>query len=106
MDKLRILDPANRHIKPTRSPTTSVLEIPGDSPLLHEFQDVPHGTVRVHEYRSKSLQRLRGLYVYTPPGYDQHPDARYPTPSWRPDSGIATWLMRWTSLKSRRNSPG
>src|SRR5205807_6502966 len=42
VDKLRILDPANRHVKPMRSPTTSILEIPGDSPLLHEFPDVPH----------------------------------------------------------------
>ena len=61
-----------------RSPRTSLLEVPGDPPRLHEFQDVPHGTVRIHEYLSRSLGKRRGLYVYTPPGYDKDPGSRYP----------------------------
>src|SRR5262249_57546843 len=47
-------------------------------PLPHEFQGVPHGTVRVHAYPSKSLGRRRGLVVYTPPDYEKNPSARYP----------------------------
>src|SRR5262249_18612475 len=62
---------ANPAVKPMRSPRTSILEVPGDPPRLHEFQNVPHGTVRIHQYRSRSLGRLRALHVYTPPGYDQ-----------------------------------
>src|SRR5205823_8725408 len=50
----------------------------GDPPRLHEWTDVPHGTVRLHRYHSKSLGRLRGLQVYTPPGYDQSSGTRYP----------------------------
>jgi len=71
IDGFRTADPMNREVKPMRSPTTSILEIPGNPPLLHEFQNVPHGTVRSHSYNSKSLGRLRHLRVYTPPGYDE-----------------------------------
>src|SRR5688572_9603314 len=59
IDGFRTADPMNREVKPMRSPTTSILEIPGTPPLLHEFQEVPHGTVRSHSYHSKSLGRLR-----------------------------------------------
>jgi len=78
VDGLRMADQVNPNLKPMRSPTTSILEIPGDPPLLHEFQDVPHGTVSLHDYRSKSLGVLRHFRVYTPPGYEQNPTHRYP----------------------------
>jgi enterochelin esterase family protein len=78
VDGFATLDPSNSRLKPSRALRTSILEVPGDPPKLHEFQDVPHGTVRVHEYRSKSLNRRRGLHMYTPPGYDQDTQARYP----------------------------
>jgi enterochelin esterase family protein len=42
-----------------------------------EFQDVPHGTVRLHDYQSTSLGRLRHLRVCTPPGYERA-RGRYP----------------------------
>ena len=60
-----------------RSPTTSILEVPGQPPLIHEFQSVPHGTVRHHWYTSKSLGVRRSLHVYTPPGYDQETKTRF-----------------------------
>lgn len=78
IDGLAIPDPANAVLKPMRSPRTSVVDVPGDPPRLHEYQNVPHGTVRLHEYASKTLGRRRPLRVYTPPGYDQNPEARYP----------------------------
>jgi enterochelin esterase family protein len=66
------LDPANSAVKPMRSPRTSILEVPGTPPRIHEFNpDVPHGTVREHWYQSKSLNTRRSLHVYTPPGYDK-----------------------------------
>jgi enterochelin esterase family protein len=78
IDGFSTLDPGNSAAKPSRSLRTSILEIPGSPPRLHEFQDVPHGTVRIHEYRSRALNRRRGLNVYTPPGYEQDPAVRYP----------------------------
>ena len=79
VDGLRLPDPGNPNIKPMRSPTTSILDIPGDPPLLHDFQNVPHGTVRIHYYQSKATGSLRRMHVYTPPGYDKDPSAMFPT---------------------------
>lgn len=78
VDGLSMIDPGNPAIKPMREPRTSILHIPGEPPLVHDFQDVPHGTVRTHTYRSKVLGRLRGLAVYTPPDYERG-RGKYPT---------------------------
>ncbi|HVR87412.1 MAG TPA: alpha/beta hydrolase-fold protein [Planctomycetota bacterium] len=78
VDGMTVTDPSNPVLKPMRSPRTSVVDVPGDPPRLHEYQNVPHGTVRLHEYASKTLGGRRPLRVYTPPGYDQDPAARYP----------------------------
>ena len=79
LDGVRMIDPANPVIKPMYRPRTSILHIPGKPPLLHDFQDVPHGTIRLHTYHSKSLNRARELVVYTPPAYDQRRRRTYPT---------------------------
>jgi enterochelin esterase-like enzyme len=79
VDGLPMIDPGNPAIKPQREPRTSILHIAGEPPLLHDFQNVPHGVVRQHTYLSKSLGRVRELVVYTPPGYDQQTEARFPT---------------------------
>jgi enterochelin esterase family protein len=94
VDGLQMIDPANPAIKPMREPRTSILCVPGQPPLLTEFQDVPHGTVRQHTYFSKSLGRVRELAVYTPPGYDKQADAHFPTFYLQHGSGDnqATWV--------------
>jgi len=94
VDGLQMIDPGNPAIKPMREPRTSILHIAGQPPLLHDFQDVPHGTVRQHTYFSKSLGRVRELAVYTPPGYDKQTDARFPTLYLQHGSGDnqATWV--------------
>jgi enterochelin esterase family protein len=78
VDGLRITDPGNPHTKPQRSPSTSILEVPGQPALLSEFQPVPHGTLHHHAYQSRPLGRVRPLVVYTPPGYDQQASGRFP----------------------------
>ncbi len=65
-----MLDPSNPEIKPERDPDESELEVITNPPLLTQWQDVPHGTVHLHDYFSKPLKRLRHLRVYTPPGYE------------------------------------
>lgn len=71
IDGFQSLDPSNPAVKPSRAPRTSILDVPGDKPALHDFQAVPHGVVRLHEYQSRSLGRLRRLQVYTPSGYEK-----------------------------------
>ncbi|NLH40282.1 MAG: esterase [Planctomycetes bacterium] len=95
VDGLQMIDPGNPAIKPMREPRTSILQIPGQPPLLYDFQDVPHGVVHSHTYFSKSLGRLRELAVYTPPSYNQKPDERFPTLYLQHGSGDnqATWVV-------------
>jgi enterochelin esterase family protein len=77
VDGLAMLDPGNSWVKPARAPNTSILDVPGAQPLIHGFQDVPHGDLRIIGYHSRSLRRSRRMRVYTPPGYEGGSD-RYP----------------------------
>ena len=72
IDGVEVIDPSNPWSKPMRASRTSLVEVPGNPPRLWEFQPVPHGTVHIHNYFSKSLNRLRRLHVYTPPGYEKN----------------------------------
>jgi enterochelin esterase family protein len=94
VDGLRMIDPGNPAIKPMRQPRTSILHVPGTPPLVHDFRDVPHGTVRFHSYRSEILERLRHLAVYTPPGYEHRKTAEYPVLLLQHGMGDnhATWI--------------
>ena len=79
VDGYRVLDPMNPHAKPQRTLSSSVLEVPGTPPLITELQDVPHGTLHVHEYRARALDgKLRQVTIYTPPGYEKKAGTRYP----------------------------
>jgi enterochelin esterase family protein len=57
---------------------TSGLEVPDPELDFYEVKDVPHGEVRVREYRSKVTGQNRQALVYTPPGYDSNRTLRYP----------------------------
>ncbi len=78
VDGLSMIDPANSWIKPMHSPRTSILHLPANPPALFDYREVSHGIVRSHAYYSKSVDRLRYLSVYTPPGYDQKTAESYP----------------------------
>ena len=72
-----MLDPNNRHVKKWLT-CENMVEVPGTPPLLHEQQSVPHGVIHRHVYQSESAGHERGVYVYTPPGYDPKRAAGYP----------------------------
>jgi enterochelin esterase family protein len=65
-----VLDPSNPMIKQGESGSASMFEVPGDQPAPYDMQEVPHGTVHVNWYRSKTLDVPRRIDVYTPPGYE------------------------------------
>ncbi|CAN5398404.1 alpha/beta hydrolase-fold protein [soil metagenome] len=75
VDGMGIVDPGNPAIKPQRVPKSSILHVPGEPPLVWDWQDVPHGTLHTHTYFSKSLGQRRELVVYTPPGYEGGTDS-------------------------------
>ena len=54
-------------------------EMPGgEDPDFYLLKDVPHGTVRMDIYKSSVTGRWRNCFVYTPPGYEEKLDKRYP----------------------------
>ncbi len=56
---------------------TSGIEIPDAHGDFYTRQEVPAGAVRAFWYRSQITGQWRRAFVYTPPGYDKHPDQRY-----------------------------
>ncbi len=78
VDGATMLDPANHLIKPNLLNPQSMVHVPGPASLPWELNNVPHGTIHRHFYRSQVVGDDRDLYVYTPPGYDPRADRRYP----------------------------
>jgi beta-lactamase class A/enterochelin esterase-like enzyme len=67
---VRVLDPVNPMIKQGESGSESMFEVPADRLAPYDWQPVPHGTVHVNWYQSKTLDVARRIDVYTPPGYE------------------------------------
>lgn len=78
VDGLEIVDPSNSWLKVWRSTAKNLVEVTGDQPMFFQQQQVPHGTVHLHKYHSKSLKVARGLYIYTPPDYEMSKNIHYP----------------------------
>ncbi len=56
----------------------SGIEIPGPDSDFFAIKEVPHGAMRIEWYFSKSTNKWRRIFVYTPPDYDNKPSARFP----------------------------
>jgi enterochelin esterase-like enzyme len=78
VDGLRIYDPANSFLKYSLIDTESQFHVPGPLTLPWEINDVPHGVVHRHHYRSQICDDERDLLVYTPPGYNPAGHKTYP----------------------------
>jgi enterochelin esterase family protein len=77
VDGMSVIDPHNRRVKKWLS-LDSLVEVPGEPPLLHEQQPVPHGVIHRHVYRSATTGSERNVLVYTPPGYSNDQTERFP----------------------------
>jgi enterochelin esterase family protein len=77
-DGVTLFDPNNPVMKNNLLYTASMVHIPGPSTLPWEINNVPHGTVHHHFYRSGVVGDERDYYVYTPPGYDPTAKKLYP----------------------------
>jgi enterochelin esterase-like enzyme len=56
----------------------SGIEIPAKDGDFYALKNVPHGQLRETLYYSKSTDRTRRCFVYTPPDYDKDTSKRYP----------------------------
>lgn len=56
----------------------SGIEIPAKDNEFYALKNVPHGEVRENIYYSKTNDAMRRCFIYTPPGYQQNIEKRYP----------------------------
>ena len=56
----------------------SGIEVPFAGDEYYALKNVPHGDIRMEQYFSPVLNSWRTFYVYTPPGYDENKDKKYP----------------------------
>jgi enterochelin esterase-like enzyme len=75
---IRSPDPANPNIEHRQWGHTSFFIVDDTQAQLFQAWKVPHGTVHILTYDSKSLGLARRAFVYTPPGYEETPDQRLP----------------------------
>jgi enterochelin esterase-like enzyme len=79
VDGIQVMDPGNVAFFPNEFFKASLVDIPGDTPLVHSLQDVPHGTISYTSYKSKTMNGIdRPLVIFTPPGYEKNPGRKYP----------------------------
>ena len=78
VDGVRSLDPYNHGLVPNLLSPGNFVHVPGPPSLPWELNDVPHGEVHRHFYRSEAANDQRDFYVYTPPGYDPSAKKTYP----------------------------
>ena len=79
VDGQNLGDPANPLMKTkVMGGYESIAHVPGPATLSWEMNDVPHGTVHRHLYKSKAVGEERDFWVYTPPGYDPAGTKKYP----------------------------
>ncbi len=71
VDGVRTLDPKNAWIKPGVTSLSNMFEVPGEEAAYEDTRPVPHGEVRIVWYHSSTLDTMRSMHVYTPPGYDE-----------------------------------
>ena len=95
-DGVRLIDPSNHLMKPNLLNTQSMVHVPGPASLPWEINDVPHGVVHHHFYRSGIVGDDRDFYVYTPPGYNSK--AKKPYPALYLLHGFSDDASGWTAV--------
>ena len=78
VDGVNSFDPSNFATVPNFLYRESSVHVPGPPTLSWETNDVPHGEVHHHFYKSGVVGDDRGFFVYTPPGYDPRGKQSYP----------------------------
>ena len=78
VDSVNVADPNNTLIFANERFKRSIVDIPGNTPLVHALQNVPHGKISYRYYKSGTLKTTRQLLVYTPPGFNASGKTKYP----------------------------
>ena len=76
-DNVALIDPSNPVMQPNLLNTGSMVHVPGPVSLPWEINEIPHGTIHHHFYKSGVVGDDRDFYVYTPPGYSAEAKQSY-----------------------------
>lgn len=77
-DGVSYTDPNHWLNKPNYIWQSSMFLVPGTPPEPWELQDVPHGRLDHHFFKSAIIGDQRDYFVYTPPGYSPSSREQYP----------------------------
>jgi enterochelin esterase-like enzyme len=77
-DGVHSLDASNPSLVPNMISPGNFVHVPGPPTLPWELNDVRHGEIHHHFYRSAVAGDDRDYYVYTPPDYDPAAKKTYP----------------------------
>jgi enterochelin esterase-like enzyme len=77
IDGVAVADPASETFY-GMGRMASGIEIPIRGKNYYELKNVPHGDIRIKRYYSTILNRWRQFYIYTPAGYDENVNEKYP----------------------------
>jgi enterochelin esterase-like enzyme len=77
-DGVALFDPSNPRVVPNLLNVASEVHVPGPPSLPWELNDVPHGVIHHHFYKSQVVGDDRDYFVYTPPEYNPAARKRYP----------------------------
>jgi enterochelin esterase-like enzyme len=78
VDGVHTIDPSNPLLKPNLLNTENQVHVPGPASVPWEMNDVPHGRIHHHFYKSGVVGDQRDFYVYTPPSYNPNGKQTYP----------------------------
>ncbi len=56
----------------------SGIEVPAKDQEKYPLRDVPHGQLVKQHYFSKASNKVRPVFIYTPPGYEKDSNKKYP----------------------------
>jgi enterochelin esterase-like enzyme len=77
IDGVAVADPASETFY-GMGRMASGIEIPFAGGAYYALRDVPHGDIRIKKYFSRITNSWRELYIYTPPGYDDNTNEKFP----------------------------
>jgi enterochelin esterase-like enzyme len=77
IDGVSVCDPASETFY-GMSRMASGIEVPFKGDENYSERNVPHGDIRIKRYFSTVTNSWRRFYIYTPAGYDENTDQKYP----------------------------
>jgi enterochelin esterase family protein len=78
VDGVHTMDALNSQLVPNLISPGNAVHVPGPPSLPWDLNDVPHGEIHHHFYRSQVAADERDYYVYTPPDYEKSGKQKYP----------------------------